>query len=244
MLNRRQTAVIALLGSLVVGIAWLDRTTSQPPEQTVGNPSTKYSSKKAKEDCYLYEVWEWATHDAISVYTLFLAIFTGVIGVTAIVQIRYLRRATEHIPRVERAYVFLAAEFQHTRRPNTIPNTGDIVEVRFALKNHGKTPAIMRRINAEIRVVDQLPIAFREIASDMPPGLVISAGETTDFFTHRQLIPAADWAAFPRRTRLLLFLGVVYYTDVFGDPHETGFCLDWDGNGFGPSPTDALNYYK
>ena len=130
---------------------------------------------------------------------------------TAIVQIRYLRRATEHIPRVERAYVFLAAEFQHTRRPNAIPNTGDIVEVRFALKNHGKTPAIMRRINAEIRVVDQLPIAFREIASDMPPGLVISAGETTDFFTHMQLStrrrlggisPANAAAAVPRSSLL------------------------------------------
>jgi hypothetical protein len=45
----------------------------------------------------------------------------------------------------------------------------------------------------------------------------------------------------------LLFLGVVKYNDVFGDPHETGFCLEWDAiggqGGFSPSPTDTLNYY-
>jgi len=180
----------------------------------------------------------------IALFTVILAGSTiGLWGVTRIAA-NAAKTAAGALPNVERAYVFLAAEFQHSRKPNAIPGTGDIIEVRFALKNHGRTPAIMRQINAEIRVVDQLPTAFRQIASDMPQGLVISGGETTDFLTHRQLIPAADWAAFPRRTRLLLFLGVIHYTDVFGKPHETGFCLDWDGSGFGPSPTDTLNYYK
>jgi hypothetical protein len=117
------------------------------------------------------------------------------------------------------------------------------MEVRFALKNHGKTPAIMRQINVEMRVVNEFPTAFRQIANDMPQGLVISGGETTEFFPRRQLITAEDWIALPSRRRLLLFLGSIRYTDVFGVPHETGFCVDWDGNGFGPSPSEALNYY-
>ena len=52
-----------------------------------------------------------------------------------------------------------------------------------------------------------------------------------------------EWNEVIRRERLLLFLGRVQYVDIFGDLHETGFCLEWHSDGFGPAPTETLNYY-
>jgi hypothetical protein len=140
--------------------------------------------------------------------------------------------------------VFLWHELKHGRAPN--PLGGEVLTVQFALRNQGKTPAVLRQINVEIRLLDRAdgyPMTFRQIASDMPLGLVLSGDETTPFFPSRQLIQPEDWQKVMRRSHFLLFLGRVQYRDIFGDPHETGFCLEWDGNGFGPSPVEILNYY-
>jgi hypothetical protein len=153
------------------------------------------------------------------------------------------KQSADHLPRVERAYVFLASEIRHRRTPNAIPETGDILTVEFAFKNHGKTPAILTKIEAEVRTVDDLPTEIRRQAIEMPPGLIIGGGETTQWLRARNLVAADDWLRAARRERLILFVGAVEYRDVFGKPHATGFCLDWDGNGFSPSPSEALNYY-
>ncbi|HMK80092.1 MAG TPA: hypothetical protein VK438_10605 [Xanthobacteraceae bacterium] len=153
--------------------------------------------------------------------------------------------AAEHIPRVERAYLFLWHELKHNSTPNAdgaLP--GEILEIQFAFRNQGKTPAILRRIDVDIRVVDKIPTELRDTgALDMPTGLVLSSDEKTPFFPRRQLILPEQWADIHKRKKILLFLGVVKYKDVFGSPHETGFCFDWDGSGFSPAPTDKLNYY-
>lgn len=92
--------------------------------------------------------------DRIALYTLWLAILTGGLVFVSGFQGYFLlrtdktaaksadaaRKSAEHIPRVERAYVFLFDEVRHARTPN--PLGGTILEIQFAFKNHGKTPAI------------------------------------------------------------------------------------------------------
>ncbi len=155
------------------------------------------------------------------------------------------KSAAEALPNVERAYLFLASEFRHSQKPNAIPGTGDIIEAQFAFKNYGKTPAILTRIEAEVRTVTALPTELRERAVEIPPGLVIGSGEATPYFTARNLIVADDLPKIRTRERLVIFVGMVEYRDIFGKLHKTGFCVDRDplGNSFGPSPTQILNYY-
>jgi len=186
---------------------------------------------------------------SLVVVTVFLVLATAGLGIATFIAAVAAKEAAQHIPRVERAYVFLWKELKRKQTPNAsgvLP--GDILEVQFAFKNYGKTPAIIKRIDVEIRVVASYPDEIRELALDMPPGLIISADETTVFLPIRRLILPEQWTAIRQmpRTSLLLFLGVVKYEDIFGSSHETGFCLEWDsigGDGFGPSPSEKLNHF-
>jgi hypothetical protein len=80
------------MGFVVGGSVVWSLQPSAPPKTS---QTSQQPGKKSAENSYLYDAWEWATHDATSVYTFFLALFTGVVGTTAIVQIRYLKRADE-----------------------------------------------------------------------------------------------------------------------------------------------------
>jgi hypothetical protein len=214
------------------------------------------AEKRRREDS---EFWTIFGH-RVKITDTLLAIFTFFLVIVGIGQGIFLYRtdqgthktavaakeAAEHIPRVERAYLFLWHEIDRRITPNAIPNTGDILEVNFRFHNHGKTPAILRRIEADIRVVErnEFPTALRDVgATDMPPGLIISGGQATPTFPQRTLMSAERWREVTFQGHLLLFLGRVQYLDIFGDLHETGFCLQWFGDGFGPAATEALNYY-
>jgi hypothetical protein len=255
-----------LLGCLALFYAneiWRSSKSAHAPTPQARAEHAQY---EAKHDNIFSDAWNWTTQDPVSFYTSVLAIFTGALVFVAGIQIRYLiraditarrsaiaarraavaaRKSADHIPRVERAYLFLSAELKHRQMPNAIPDTGDVVEVQFAFKNHGKTPAIITKIEAEVRTVTVLPTELRERAIEMPPGLVIGSGETTPYFPARNLIVPDDLPKIRRRERMILFVGAVEYLDIFGSPHKTGFCLDRDpvGTGFGPSPTTILNYY-
>jgi hypothetical protein len=90
--------------------------------------------------------------------------------------------------------------------------------------------------------VDQYPAEI-PISAELPSGLTLGSNQTSPYFPKGRHIPLIEWGDIVQKKRLLLFLGQVQYYDIFGGSHETRFCLDWDGNGFSPSPTDALNYY-
>jgi hypothetical protein len=71
---------------------WRSSKDTHTPENKTRTEHPKYESK---HDNILADAWNWTTQEPVSFYTFVLAIFTGVLGVTAIVQIRYLRRADE-----------------------------------------------------------------------------------------------------------------------------------------------------
>jgi hypothetical protein len=164
MLNRRQTIVIALFAVLVGGIAWLDRHSSEIPSPTVHQNSAEKAHPKNNNQSYFYDVWEWTTRDAITVYTFFLAVFTAVLSGTAIVQIRFLRRADETArisAEAAKSAANTAAEgntltreiFVAEHRPwliwrfpqtSSIVKIGDQLNIRIdaEIENIGKTPAL------------------------------------------------------------------------------------------------------
>src|SRR5579864_83543 len=145
---------------------------------------------------------------------------------------------------IERSHVFLAIDIK--RRWITNLPGGQNFEVRFAFKNHGKTHAIVVKIEAEVRTVAKLPESIREQAIEMPPGLTIGAGETTEEFRVINHVTDADFAMLPNGGRVVLFVGTIQYRDIFGKLHSTGFCHNWNPvlGGLTPSPTRKSNYFN
>jgi hypothetical protein len=163
MLDRvKKLAPFVLLGCIVLFYAneiWRSSKSPHPPERRTRTEHTYY---EAKHDNILSDAWNWTTQDPVSFYTFILAIFTGVLGVTAFVQIRYLRKADEtariaadaakksadagkisadHIPLVERAYIFGG--------PSKINTENDITSLKISVDNSGRTPGIIKYICAE-----------------------------------------------------------------------------------------------
>jgi hypothetical protein len=81
--------------------------------------------------------------EIVAIGTALIGVFTAVLGVFTVSLSRSTRRAAEHIPVVERAYLFAqpcaAAGFI------TLDRTTVIIEVQ----NFGVTPAIMKEIHGE-----------------------------------------------------------------------------------------------
>ncbi|HEV3186243.1 MAG TPA: hypothetical protein VGZ49_15250 [Xanthobacteraceae bacterium] len=95
MLKRFKSAM-AIAPMLCTIIGFLSQDVSS---QQSAQPKDAETYQHRKDEINLYSplkgFWNWTTHDAVSFYTFMLAIFTAVLGATAIVQIRYLRRADE-----------------------------------------------------------------------------------------------------------------------------------------------------
>lgn len=97
MLTRAKRARVAAAAFLLllVFVAFLGSHlgSSQHRETPQNERPSAQSDKKSAEDSELYRFWKWATYDAITVYNLFLALFTGALVIVSNIQIRYLRRA-------------------------------------------------------------------------------------------------------------------------------------------------------
>ena len=172
---------------------------------------------------------------------LALVFFTYCLVVVGWFTLRSNERTAQDI---ERSHVFLSADIKRRWIPNLLG--GKSLEVLFAFKNHGKTHAIVVKIEAEVRTVAKLPKRIREQAIEMPPGLAIGAGDTTEEFRVINLVADADYAMLLNGERVVLFVGTIQYRDIFGKLHSTGFCLNWNPvlGGLTPSPTRKLNYFN
>lgn len=170
------------MGFVVGGSVVWSLQPSAPPKTS---QTSQQPGKKSAENSYLYDAWEWATHDATSVYTFFLALFTGVVGTTAIVQIRYLKRADETARisadaakqaadaavATERArfYVVIDHNFlECTNRAAAWDGPTDQEErplpvdaqpmAGIKFKNYGKTPGFVDNVSTGIRYSETIPI--------------------------------------------------------------------------------------
>ena len=99
---KRVGPAVALAALLALGgwSAW--QLSTEPSAQPRYQAHAGSTNQKAAEyyplnrlSEWLTQLWDWSTHDAITFYTLVLAIFTGSLAIVAIFQIHYLRRADE-----------------------------------------------------------------------------------------------------------------------------------------------------
>src|SRR3954453_9014624 len=112
MLSQREVFLLALVISLSVIVVAL--ALNAPPPSI----EEQYAAAQtAKEAACIYSplrcFWKWTTHDPVAFFTFVLALFTGILGLSTVglwIQTRKAadapKTAAEHIPRVERAYMF------------------------------------------------------------------------------------------------------------------------------------------
>lgn len=249
------------------------RGSKKEPLVIEGFPSEKTEAEKKKDT---YESEEKPTLDRVTAYAAgaaagFAFLAFGVACIQAYffyIQLKLIRQslapateaadaaraAAKHIPRVERAYVFMLVNRETIGTPirqgHTLANStnqGTILaspmSVEFSFENQGRTPAIIREISAEVHHWDVLPgepPVYESALGLLPTNRYLASGKVTDqrSISIQTSITYAACNALIRGDSFIWFFGRIVYDDVFGDPHEhafiwrygLGFFLPYYGN--------------
>ena len=132
-------------------------------EQQSANPdSHKECKTQAEEHSNLSKWWDWTTDDSAAFYTFILCFLTvllvaatGILGVGTFIAAHAARDAAEHIPRVERAYIYGGIGPQQNNR--RFDRARGLITVGVTLANYGKTPAFVHYIEVGLARLDELP---------------------------------------------------------------------------------------
>lgn len=213
------------------------RATSQPP----ANNSSNSEKQQPPEDKNLM------INGKIATYTGYLALLAGLQFIAMVIQAFFLCKtlgatkeaanaaqdSADGLAMIERAYVFAAIRMEEWKL---------VVD----LKNHGKTPAILKSLYVTRKFHPTPP---QEIdtrpKSTIPDGVVIGCNEVW---------PASisPWLSDSERKMLeqqdfkLFCFGVVEYLDVLNQTRTTGFCWQFNyqyGVGEWSIADSKLNYY-
>jgi hypothetical protein len=140
----------------------------------------------------------------------------------------------------------------HERRADTVVPPGEEaapprerVYVQYALKNYGRTPAVLKEISHELQRWSSLPEKLHYLPIPaMPKELAIVAGASTEALQCTLVTPLTVEAATSIRTgdSFLWLFGHVVYEDAFGREREHRFLYRYRiGPGFQPYPYKDYN---
>jgi hypothetical protein len=188
---------------------------SDAPQQNHAAQTTEAKGSQGHEAKSL-----WIPDDATGFFTLWIAAFTGVLAVSTIFLWRSTRdaaiaarTAAEHIPRVERAYIFIGPGEIGVRRKDE----GRLVETTFAfiqLNQYGPTPGFVEKVSWGFTTkLPQEPDYSNAQTWDV--GVVMKGKKTFN-------LPA------PGESEILdphYLYAKVDYNDIFRAKHISRFCI-------------------
>jgi hypothetical protein len=158
-------ALAAILGA-ALGVSLNDWSWQTAYEQT----TNQYPNAHSGDSKQLSTIWHWATHDAVAVFTLLVALITGVLAyvtyglyrVTAqlaresrVASDAALKASTEHTQtlfNIERAYLVGGGQ---------VAVAGKTFQVEFS--NYGKTPAFIYAFDIEFATLVEVETGPREV---------------------------------------------------------------------------------
>ncbi len=243
------TKANAFLLALVISLAIVVIAMALHPPPPITEDQYAAAQKAAKDAACQYSplrcFWNWTTHDPVAFYTFVLAIFTCVLGVSTIglwIQTgkaaNAAQAAAEHIPRVERARLYVvmesenvstslslaASEFEkkRDRKDWTLVSFG----IGYSFRNYGKTPAFIHEIGHQVIVADEEPriISYR-LQVPLPVDFVLGPDRTTTRIGDVAVpkIRASDALAIRDMKATFWFCGYVVFDDAFGNRFEQQF---------------------
>ena len=196
-------------------------------------------------------------------FSLFLVMFTGVLAAVAIFQFFVLRKtlretqkaanaakdSADALPILERAYIF--SKVIPSRKIEIFHGGFDYdkgLEAELWLKNHGKTPAIIKEIAFWGYKYDS-PIRDKLIVIKVHAPRESFIGHDEEFEEDSYGFPFItkdEWVGLCTIPHKLIIycVGYVKYTTIFGEEHCHFFCWEFDGptGKFMLSPDSELNY--
>jgi hypothetical protein len=222
MLNQAQKRLIVLLACVV---AWclVESALSPSQQQEKYNYSTKNTEKKAADI---------STGERLAAYTLWLAIFTGLLVVISGVQGYFLLRADKTARITANAAKLSAEAAIGVELPKLFVKKIELIRVEptfgtveITITNYGRTPAFVFWESAEYRVgeLPREPDYFNGV--DMEPGTVIhNGGEYKMTARERDMTAVFPRAPFNNGQQTLWTYGIIYYLDFLDKPHPFRFC--------------------
>jgi hypothetical protein len=240
-----------------------------PPLHIIPPPSELLASLPATEPGLLSTMQDWAKHwyALIQVGTMFgLFVFSAVLCLTGRKQYALLRRSVGAAevaaqaarqsaesaqlsaimqPAMERPYVFLEPNIQ-----GSVSSEGENepaqFTIKFAFRNHGRTPAIIADLQASGSYWSAgYPDTLFATSHTASQGMIISSGERSAPFTLVFNVSIADLQEAYGGNGQLLFWGKLLYRDMFSELRETAFCrcYRFDEKAFRMAQAEKLNYH-
>jgi len=158
--------------------------------------------------CRLGELIFGSAQRAIVTFAALLALSTLLLWVNTRRAVNVARIAAEHIPAVERAYVFGG--------PTDLFLLHDQASVRLAMQNYGKTPAVIREWLVEF--LAQEPRGRKPTYDASKRTVINEILEPFKLFSPPMVFRSEIAAPF-------YIVGYLTYEDVFRHSHTTRFCV-------------------
>lgn len=230
-------------------------TTNKPI--TIGQePKSKVENNTAKS-CQDYEAENLKVQRQLSESTKIIADFTKALFVVGglqvlifLVQILLLlgtlnatkiaanaaRDSAAALPAIERAYLLVKVFMDKAHDINIGPDEeaapNDRVEVTII--NVGKTAALLTGITYTIAIFDNTREVDKYLSEVIANYSVIPSGTDIIEEIGERLLPTlfymthSKWKELMLKSKILVCLGCIHYEDVFGNPHRTVFCWNYE----------------
>jgi hypothetical protein len=183
------------------------------PEEEAGEPGTcvegeGFAGALGYYACRARMIAFGSVERAIVTFIALLALSTLLLWVSTRRAANAARKAAEHLPAVERAYVFGG--------PTDLFLLHDQASVRLAMQNYGKTPAVVREWLVEF--VAQEPRGVKPAYDKAKKTETNEILEPFKLFSPPTLFRSEIPAPF-------FIVGYITYDDVFRQSHTTRFCV-------------------
>jgi hypothetical protein len=235
--NRGAAWALAAVLLLACYATWLSFS-SKPTEAPAKQERADQPKTKSAEDSQEKGFWDRTTSDPVSLFTLVLAVSTGVLGAVAIIQIRYLANAdrTALITANAAKAAAEAASQQATVMVDIELPILMIVDVEVAgrgeaikitIGNYGRTPAIIAADCLDFRLAKALPPKPRYTFDSIFPvwrDKVVERRETF-WFGRKLSLDEAEWEAVRIGEAILWVFGYIDYLDFRKTGWREGFCI-------------------
>lgn len=229
-----------LLAWLTVAPAAWQASSPTPPKQPIASSTTASTQQAASKNKPAESFWQRTTSDPVALYTLVLAIFTGLLVIVSAIQGAFLLRADKtaritanaaaESARVAKDTLHLAnrahLQFDNWRIGDFQPKQVPVVS--FDVLNSGHTAAELVGFRAAYTDTDPPPpTPEHQIPIGPKHGLVRPSekGMLMSFEAERPISEEA-FQAIVSFNRAVYVWGELIYKDIFGDEHRTGFGIE------------------
>jgi hypothetical protein len=233
---------IALIAAIVLvcalaGMIVYSQSPSDPPQEQA-SPTNKAENPAQKNDKTLWDSW---FPDSISVYTLFLVVFTGVLAFAGIIQLNALDRAekialasskaakdsadaakqsADAVASIERPYFFILAKVPQIPKDGPFKDVAT-PKVAYQIVNLGRVPGILRILYVRCFLQPAGPLPekpavdpkrFRQAQNPIAAGLTSTDYPPCDFDVP---FTEQDWHDIAAGSKVPIFMAIAVYEGAF-----------------------------